>query len=212
MMGNLVTKGKAERDFEAEKMILTVIFQKSGDEVSYILGSVQQQCEDFLKELDNIGIPPESIKLIDCGLDKHYNSEKPQAKRKIVITTKIDILLCTYIFSLIKKYGNEIKYDIHFDLYNKEELSIQLIKLAVEDSRRQADIIAKSLGQSIIGVNSVNDQKYLRRECVKNIAVESDVNPKIPASFRSDTPLSDRAALPTVKLYEEIEICWNMGE
>lgn len=121
-------------------------------------------------------------------------------------------MLCTYIFSLIKKCGNEIKYNIHFDVNNKEELSNQLIKLAVEDSRRQADIIAESLGCSITGVNSVNDQRYMHRNLAKSVTVEDDVNPEIPESFRSDTPLSDRAALPTIKLEEEIEICWNMSE
>jgi len=211
-MGNLVTKGRATKEFEAEKMILTVIFQKTGDEAGYILDSVQQQCEEFLIELNKIKIAPENIELVDGGLDKHYSSEKPRAERKIIITTKIDILLCTYIFSLIKKCGNEIKYNIHFDVNNKEELSNQLIKLAVEDSRRQADIIAESLGCSITGVNSVNDQRYMHRNLAKSVTVEDDVNPEIPESFRSDTPLSDRAALPTIKLEEEIEICWNMSE
>lgn len=211
-MGNLVTKGKAIKEYEAEKMTVTITFQKEGDEAGYILSSVQQQCEDFLKELDNINIPPEKIELIDGGLDKHYNSEKPRAERRIVIETGIDIKLCTYLFSLIKKCGNEIKYSISFDVNNKEELSNQLIKLAVEDSRRQADIIAESLGRTIIGVNSVNDQKYVHRNLAKSITVGDDVNPEIPASFRSDTPLSDRAALPTITLDEEIEICWNMSE
>ena len=59
-MGNLVTKGRATKEFEAEKMILTVMFQKTGDEAGYILDSVQQQCEEFLIELNKIKIAPEN--------------------------------------------------------------------------------------------------------------------------------------------------------
>lgn len=84
-MGNLVTKGRATKEFEAEKMILTVIFQKTGDEAGYILDSVQQQCEEFLMELDKIKIAPENIELVDGGLDEHYSSEKPRAERKLLL-------------------------------------------------------------------------------------------------------------------------------
>ena len=113
---------------------------------------------------------------------------------------------------MIKKYGDSIRYKISYELTNEEDLRGKLLDLAVADSRRQADIIAASLGKTVIGVNSVNDKDYVRRNLAKSISLEDAPNPEIPEAFRSDTPLSDRAGLPTLTLEEEIEICWNMSD
>ena len=211
-MGNLVTKGRVHREYEAENMTLNISFQKEGDDVAYILGEVQKQCEEFLAELEKINIPPENVRLEDGGIrNQRYDSENKCAERVLIIKTKIDVRLCTYIFSVIKKYNEEIKYSISYGVNNKDQISDKLIELAVEDSRRQADVIAASLGKTVIGVNSVNDQERGYRNLAKSIRVD-DINPKIPDSFNSDTPLADRAALPTVSFEEEIEVCWNMSE
>ena len=212
-MGNLVTKGRVIREYEAEIMTLSITFYKDGADGGYILNGVQKQCEDFLAELEKINIPPENVRLEDGGIDRRrYDSEEIRAERKIIIKTKINIRLCTYIFSVIKKYSEAMRYSIHYSVDNKEQLSSQLLELAVEDSRRQADVIAKSLGKTVIGINSVNDKEYRIRNLAKSVCADDDINPEIPEAFKSDTPLADRASLPTVTLEEEIEICWNMSE
>ncbi len=211
-MGNLVTKGRASNEYDAEIMKLTVIFQKKGQDAGYVLKSAKEQCESFLSELNNINVPPEKIQLIDGGVLKKYGHEETTAEKRLIVETRIDIELCTYIFSLIEKCKDEIQYDISFDLLEKEIKSNELLKLAVEDSRRQANIIAASLGKSVIGVNSVNDQKYNQRSLAKSLTIEDAIKAKIPDAFKSDTPLSDRAALPKVLMSEDIEITWNMSE
>lgn len=211
-MSNLVTKGRAIREYEAENMTLKITFRKEGDDTAYILGGVQKQCENFLAELEKINIPPESVRLEDGGISKQrYDSENKYAERELIIKTPIDVRLCTYLFSVIKKYNEEIKYSISYGVNDKDQLKDKMIELAVEDSRRQAEVIATSLGKKVIGVNSVNDQERGYRNLAKSISVD-DINPEIPDSFNSDTPLADRAALPTVNFEEEIVICWNMSE
>lgn len=165
----------------------------------------------ILLDLKQIGIQPEQIILEDQGIDKGYGKEENTAERDIIIKTKINVKLCTYVCSLIKKYSGEIRYEIKYKLEDEQEKNQELLKRAIDDSRRQADIIAGSLGKSVIGVESVNDQEYMHRSLAKSITI-GDINPEIPDIFNSDTPLSDKAALPTVYLEQEITISWLMGD
>lgn len=210
-MGKLVTKGFVEKEYEAEIMELRVSFQKTGSSSQYILAGVQNLCESFLKELLYIGIEPEKVRMIDEGISEDYNSENLRAKRSIVIETDINIELCTCLFSIIKKYESVIIYKMSYKLKDDAEKDKELLQEAVDDSRKQAEIIALSLGKTVVGVLSVNDEKYLRRNMAKSITVD-DVTPVIPTMFISDTPLSDRTALPTIKKSEDIEIAWEMSE
>ena len=63
----------------------------------------------------------------------------------------------------------------------------------------------------MVGIESVNDDMYMQRTISKALAVDKS-NPKIPEAFESDTPLTDRAALPTISMNEEIKISWLMGD
>ena len=210
-MGRLVTKGKCGKSYEAEIMVITVKFLKKGFDNKMILDGVQQLCERFLLDLKQIGIQPEQVILEDQGIKKEYGKEENTAERDVIIKTKINVKFCTYVCSLIKKYTGEIIYEITYKLEDEQDKNQELLKLAVDDSRRQADIIAVSLGKSVIGVESVNDQEYMHRSLAKSITVD-DINPEIPDIFNSDTPLSDKAALPTVYLEQEITIAWIMGD
>lgn len=209
-MGRVVTKGCSRKQYNAEIMEISVTFHKEGSDSKIVLENVQKQCEDFLNELVNIGIHPEQIRLEDKGINKRYNDTNISAEKIIYIRTKISIQLCTYICSLIKKYSNDIMYSISYQVENEEIKSQELLQLAVEDSRRQADIIAASLGKSIKDAESVNDEQYIHRNMTKSIAIDN-INPEIPEAFSSDTPLSDRTALPTIEKSEEITITWIMG-
>lgn len=209
-MGRLVTKGTCVKEYEAEIMEITITFHKEGFDSKMILESVQQQCERFMLDLTEIGIKPEQVQIEDEGITKKYGESGNVAERYITIRSKIDVRLGTYICSLIKKYSGEIRYRIQYDLDENADRIQELLKHAVEDSRRQADIIAGSLGKRVIDVESVNDPEYLQKVYYKRGS--DDIEPEIPDFFNSDTPLSDRAALPTVELEKEVTVAWIMGD
>ena len=211
-MGRLVTKGKGRKKYEAEIMVISVSFQKKGLDTKYILEKVQEQCEMFLKELNDIGISPEQIRFEDKGIKKKYGEDENTIERKIVIRTKIDVKLCTYICSLIRKYSSDIIYEILYEIEDEETKSQELLKLAVKDSRRQAEIIAESIGKVVKGIESVNDEVYIHRNLARGVVVDEGMNPQIPEVFDSNTPLTDRAALPVIEKSEEITVAWIMND
>lgn len=210
-MGKIVTMGRCEKKFTAEKMTLTVAFQKEGDDAAYLVANVQEQCEKFLGELARIGIPPETVILEDRGVSgTGYDPSTARARRELILETRIDARLCAYIFSLIKKSEKNIEYQITYGLEDEEEKTRELIRAAVEDARRQADLIAEALGRRVTGVESVNEEQYGHRLLAKSAALCDGLSPEIPEAFRSDTPLSDRALLPTVVRAEDVVIAWRI--
>lgn len=209
-MGKIVTKGSCEKEYEAEIMEITVTFSEEGSDTRFILEGVQEQCEQFLKELSAIGINPESVQFEDSGIQSAYKEDR-RAERSLTLRTKVNVKLCTYICSLLRKHSNEIRYRISYDVENKGEKSRELLQLAVEDSRRQADIIAAALGKTVSGVESVNDEEYRHRDCLYSMSACYEGNPEIPEAFASDTPLTDRASLPTVTMSEQVTVSWTIS-
>ena len=219
-MGKLVTKGKARREYDAERMELTVKFVKSGDDARYVLSSVQEQCEQFLRALSEIGIGPEYVRLKDAGMSENYREEFPiKATREISLEASMDKEFYSYLCDLIKKSEKKIQYSVSYNLEEKEDRNRELLREAVEDARRQADIIAESLGCRVVGVDSINDQDYIsRRNLAKSVEVSEHEFDELLCVFerrrdrKSDTPLADRTAVPMIALSEEIVIAWKMEE
>lgn len=208
-MGLLVVKGKGKKEYTAEIMKVKLTFRRKGVNLKRVLNMVINECEEFLNELDKIGIAPESIQIVEDDASNTYRDDAYEAVRKIEILTKVDKKLYSYIISLIRNSENPIGYSVDFYLDNLEEKAEELLKLAINDSRRQAEIIAESLGEKIWYAKSVNENHYSRNNESFDFSNMGDIG--IPMDYESSTPFSDRLEIPTIEKSEEISIEWTMG-
>lgn len=77
--------------------------------------------------------------------------------------------------------------------------------------RKQAEIIASALGKEIIGIESINDNKYRvverkRKAVVKNMEIEC------PQFLQKRNNLTDQAGVPREEKEMSVTISWIISE
>ncbi len=212
-MGTIIMKGYAEKKFEPEIMEFEIEFTKESEDATHAMDYVERQCENFLSELEKVGIEPEQVIVDDEGVSSYrFDSDNQKsASRKIRFKLNVDSKERSYICHLIKKMEKDICYDISYELEDTQSIMKELIEEAVANSREKAELAVGALGKRIVGVKSINTDEYQSRNLAKSVTLDI-LNEAIPEDFISDTPLADRAALPKITKNHEIKIEWIMED
>ena len=110
-MGTIVMKGEAEKEFPAEIMEFRIKFSKDSKDMVHAIDSVRQQCENFMTELETIGIDPEQVTIDDDGVSNaSYDSEEiKRASKTITFKTRVDSKISSYVCHLVKKAEKDMR-------------------------------------------------------------------------------------------------------
>lgn len=204
-MGKLTITGKASHEYFCDQLEITVRFQVREKSSSTALEKTLQQCEEFLSILNKEGISMESICISNDAVDQKYNDNKLDvcAIREIKFRVPFSMEFTNYIMTLIqsKKYNANI--NIKYILSNRTDIHNDLIKEAIDDSKKKALFIVEAMGQKLIGIDSVEiDDRY-----------DKDIDGIFCDSLRSITPprglhYSNMIQAPVTEESESVAVVW----
>ena len=201
-MGTLRVGGNAKHIFPVDyfeiKIQINATCKSSGEAIE----TGKKRTEQFLRLMKSeLSLGPESFTLNDFTVkhtyDKQYGYEK-----SISINVEADLALVEKIAVLMQSLS-EAEYKVYFNLNNQAEKERLVLREAIENSRRSAEIIAASFGEKVVGMETANyqysgwDEREKSRGLVKSVSVDFDTE-----------DMSRRLQNPTKTVSKSIDIIW----
>ena len=150
-------KGQAQKTVRydrAEVRITFVSLNKNSYEASQ---KVMSDCEKFLEDVKNLGISAEQFTLDYDRNDMSYGDEDEfSANRSIKIRIPFNMELINQIRELLDEGKYSFRFDLNYELSNREEIHCQLLADALKDSKRTAELLAQTMDMKVIRIESVN--------------------------------------------------------
>ena len=204
-MGKITVAGKAEREVQYDAIELEISFYVQGNTTGETLSKVMEQSERFLSFAASLGIDTKQIHIGDNSINQRYNDEKlfVRAKREMTIRLGFDMKFVNWLMDEISEQGFDVDLDVDYKLKDSQLLHTELLKEAIEDSRKKASIIAEAVGQSIVGIDSVAQEGY---SCNRLEMHEREILCSSVPTFRNK--LSDDLAAPMTAESESVEVAW----
>ncbi|WP_026508521.1 SIMPL domain-containing protein [Butyrivibrio sp. MC2013] len=206
-MGKLTIVGKAERSVVADIVEITMRFLSHAGSSSAAAAKVIKDCEQFLENVKSWGIDLRNIHISDDDINQEFEDKELDvtATRELKIIIPFDMGFNNSLMDLIEKSDMDVDLNVQYSLSNKKELHDELLKEAINDSRKKAELIAETMDQKISGIDTVEQgDRYDRSEYM---CCEQERAISVP--YRKPQ-LSDQLKAPTTKETEAIEIVWIM--
>lgn len=206
-MGKLTITGKAKREVAYDTAILSVRFNTHSDTSAEALKTITKQSEEFLNILNDSGISAESIQLGDSHVDQDYDDGKldAYASKEFKINMLIDMPFINSILELISDKGYAVDVDFEYHVTNEAAIHEELLQEALAQSKKNAEAIAATMNQKIIGIDTLEYGRY--GGDVHYLSCEQERGCVIGESH---TAFSNRVKSPTTTLSESIEVVWIM--
>ena len=166
-MGKIEMKGYAEKEVNADIAEYTISFVSLERKASISGNNVKNQCELFLNELKKNRFDIGQIHLSEDGIseDRYRNNDAAMdAKRVISFRTGFDPAINNLITDIISESNLNAEISVNYSYSKTNELHDELLKEAVINSRRKAEMIAEATGQKVKDIDSVSDQGYVNEE------------------------------------------------
>ncbi|MBQ1516653.1 MAG: SIMPL domain-containing protein, partial [Clostridia bacterium] len=156
-MGKLSVPGKACKEIACDIMHIKICFKSIGDSTSKLLEKSMSQCDLFLEILEQKGININTIHFsrTEISHDVYADNSEITADREIELRLPFDMNTLNCITEIIKEKDFTVELDVSFVYSNIIELHDQLIKEAVLDSKKKAEMIAEAMEQKVIGINTL---------------------------------------------------------
>lgn len=213
-MGKIMVEGKSERSFKADRCCVELEIVVSGGTAGGASSLSSEECENLLSKLVSLGITPNTIKIRDDKIERKtsYRSEEGgyESRKTLSVVIPANMQLINSIRGVIEDGFDYVSFDTRYFLSNESELTKQLLKDAIVDSRAKAELLAESMGLRIIGVDTANLSGYgdvydltedIDDFCVYGMAHEE----------RYLRVLSDQLNPEEVDLTAEVKIVWIAG-
>lgn len=159
-MNTIKIKGYASRKVNADKIKYTISFISKDVKASGASEQVKKQCDIFLKDMKEHGFDVSRFHLDEDVIEKEYNKEEKKAKRTISFEMPFDPKVNNVIYAIIKKEDFNVETKTDFFLSNKNELHNELLKEALLDSKKKAELIAETNNQIVKYAELISDNKY----------------------------------------------------
>lgn len=209
-MGTIKVIGKAEKEFTADIMEIVIEINVANPDYSKTLSQGNEETEKLLKILTDSGYNITDILLNkeDVSQDESESGKKYyEFNKAISFTTGASPANLVALSDELCKNKIKASYDHTFKLSNRKELENAVLKEALTDSRKKAEMISETFGQKITGIEKVDcDLRYY--------AVYAESNKgDLDAILRCRTTnysLSEKISPDKIKLSKEIEVTWIM--
>lgn len=206
-MGKLKVYGKARREFSCDIMFIKLTFGSWHKNISQAVETTLSQCDNFLELLQEKGIDVGNIhiKYSSISQDRDDDGEiEVKSDREIELRLPYDMKFLNRLSEIIGKCSFDVEMDVSFKLSNMIEVHNQLIKEAVIDSRKKAEMIAETMGQKVVGIEELSlDDRYNnfdseeKEYCAPSINVIGETH-----------SISDKLRSPLCIEYENVEVDW----
>jgi len=202
-MGKLTITGKAEREVSYNAVELSVTFYVRSKTTAEALRIIMEQSEKFLDLITSNGVNIKDVHIGENSIDQRYDDDELEvrASREMTIRLKFDMAFLNSLMNIIREQDFSVDLDCDYHLTNRTEIHMELLKEAIADSKKKAEIIAEIMGQKLIGIDSVEHDRHSDMEwmcCEHERALPCGGPPR----------LSNQIEAPITTESETIEVVW----
>lgn len=208
-MGKLTIEGEASKEYAYDVMEISVAFRATKGSSAAALERVMKQSEKFLELLEQAGVSIENIRIAEDSVKDITFDEKirVEARRALKICTPFNMDFANYVREIVQKSDLDTDVSTQYKFSNPEKIQDELIKLALEDSKEKATYIAGIMGQTIVGIDSVEiGHKKLR----PFEAQKKEDGIVCYEELTLEKLLSRRLQAPQDPRVETVQVVWNI--
>lgn len=205
-MAELIVKGFATKDVVCDWVTYIFDFKKKAGSISEAIELVNSEIEKFLSIMEISGIEPTAFVTGTMRAEEKYRSCDEEAvlfeaSKDISLSTELRLENSNAISQIITENKIDVRYTEMHNPRGLDEIHKELLRLAMEDSKSKAEMIAACAGKKVIGIVRVdaNSQEHEKEWAEK---------------YRADFSLSatslqaDKLQMDTSEEKEEIEVVW----
>ena len=207
-MGKLKVVGKARKEFTCDIMYIKLSFKAWEKDTSQAIETSMSQCDMFLGILEEQGVDITMIHMSNADVSQDMYDKKLEisAEREIELRMPFDMNTLNRLTEIIKENSLKVDMDISFKLSNMLELHEQLLKEAVLDSKKKAEMIASAMGQKVIGIETLNaGERYNSYDSEEKAYYDQFTHKLGETHSRSK---SNRLQAPFITEYEHVDVEW----
>lgn len=207
-MGKLKVIGKARKEFTCDIMYVKISFNAWAEDTSNAIETSMSQCDMFLGILEEHGVDITMIHISNAGVSQDMNDDNLEvsAEREIELRMPFDMNTLNRLTEIIKENSLKVDMDISFKLSNMLELHEQLLKEAVLDSKKKAEMIASAMGQKVIGIETLNAGERYNSYDSEEKSYYDQFSHKIGETHSRSK--SNRLQAPLITEYEHVDVEW----
>lgn len=162
-MGKIKINGSAKKEFRADIMKVDISISTEGETAASAINKGKKETEKILQLLVDLGFELSKVSMENDHVsnpsryddDKCYHFEK-----EISFTSSANLALLESISAGIIRDEINATYNETFCLSNFESAKKSVLQEALLDSKKKAEIIAETLGQKVVGIESAKCDEY----------------------------------------------------
>lgn len=207
-MAELTVKGVATKEVVCDLVQYSFSFEKDGKSIAEAVKQLDEELEKFLTVFQNEGIEPSMFTMGSTSSDKKYRydsdeDENPyEAKRSIYLSMKLEAATTNAILQIIADEFVDVEFRESHSVSNVEGIHKELLHLAMEDSKRKAEMIAECAGKKVLGIVKV-DANYQDHEEMEIQERERGICYMRKMPRKADVLMAD-----TQEFSESVEVIW----
>lgn len=209
-MGRIKVRGEAKREVHPDMMMVEIKFKAEEKRSSYATSLVVEQCDRFIERITAAGLDKNLITLDDSAnstIEPFYgdDSDNVRAERGIRIGLPYDAKILNDIIYVLNDEDLNFRYEVSYEISNKEQIEHELLVEAVKDSKAQAEVIAASLSIELAGVKEIcsddmNVGDFLFQESERSAFLKCE----------REWSASDDLQSAEQKLSKSVMVIWNV--
>ena len=165
------------------------------------------QNEKFLELITEAGVNMKDIHIGNNSIEQDYDDDEMyvEVTRGMKIRLHFDMPFVNSLMSMISEQDFSVDLDCKYQLTNRQEIHMELMKEALADSRSKAEIIAGVTGQKIVGIDSIQHDRYSYMDWMCN-----DRENLFYDSMAIFSGLSNQLQSPLTMESESISVVWQI--
>jgi len=206
-MGKITVNGIAKKEFDCDIMIISLNFISRNQNTGKAIESSMSECDQFLEYLKKQGMNISDIRLNDNGVSRDNYSDNPhtEANREIKLRVPFNMKFLNGITEVIKEFKFDIDMEVSYELSDLNRIHNQLIKDAIDDSRKKAEMVAEAMGKVLVGIDNINVEKGYNRRCFDE---GEEMYRNLYCSIRERNSISNELKAPVCVETETVETVW----
>ena len=216
-MGKVLVSGHAEQDYAPDYAQVNLKVQAEGTTAAKAITSTMTEFEKLVAGLSDLGFKPENMTIETDRSTRPYrsNEDNYNAERSVSFQIPVDLAVVNRIQNLIASGFENTTFSIKYDLSKRTKLMRDLIILAIQDSRKTADLLAEATGSHITGIDSarMDDDDNMDLDIADlDLTVIDIVEPGYAgAGLRlCSTNYSDKLKPENITLAANVNIVWKI--
>ena len=201
-MAKIKVKGNAKKEYTVDVFKIMLIINANGSSTGSAATLGEQRTEKLLSMMKNeLNITPDKLVMNNIFVRQSHSSNSANYEycRTMSVKIEADMGALQHIIKTIEKLDG-VSYSLDSTVSDIVKMEREVLKLAIEDSRQKAEMIAEAMGQKIVGSEEVNFEFPENRTAAAGMVRCGNV---------PDESLASQIGKPVYTISKEINIIWN---